>query len=75
MEIFRNYCVFCVSLNVHLGDMEEYFYISCYTGSIWKSELMHTFFPPAKSINVIERLICMGSHNTNIGALSKSGFI
>lgn len=78
MEIFRNDCVFCVSPNVHLGDMEAYFYISCYTGSTWKSELMmhmHTFFSPAKSINVIERLICMGSQNTNIGALSKSGFI
>lgn len=33
------------------------------------------FFFFVKLINVIERLICMGSYNINIGVLSKSGFI
>lgn len=78
MEIFRNDCVFCVFLNVYLGDMELYFYIFCYMGLIWKLEFMmyiYIFFFFVKLINVIERLICMGSYNINIGVLSKSGFI
>lgn len=67
-------CVSKCSFRRH-GSVLLYFLLYGFNLEIGTYDAYAYFFSPAKSINVIERLICMGSHNTNIGALSKSGFI